>query len=110
MAKTWKDKLVKEERKLNDRIDKLASFIEGEHGEFDKLLEPDRDLLMTQHAAMTAYLNVLAMRMKRLGLLDCEECKEVKVSNEIADTIVDMMRIMAKNRKLNEDNDNGRNS
>ncbi len=110
MAKTWKDRLVKEERKLSDKTDELASFIEGEHGEFDKLLEPDRDLLMTQHAAMTAYLNVLAMRMKRLGLLDCEDCEEIEASSKTADAIIGMMKIIAKNRKFNEDSDDGRNS
>ncbi len=76
--KTWKDRLVKEEKKLNLKVDELASFIEGEHGDFNELPEPDRDLLMTQHAAMTAYLNILAMRMKRLGLLECEDCGKKK--------------------------------
>ena len=78
MAKNFKDRLVKEYAKLNKKTDELESFIEGNHGEFNKLPEPDRDLLMTQHALMVAYINVLEMRMKRLGLKECDECKKAK--------------------------------
>ena len=59
MAKTWKQRMVKEAAKLNAKLEELDSYLEGDHGEFDKLDEPDRDLLMTQHSAMTSYSNIL---------------------------------------------------
>ncbi len=64
--KTWKDRLVKEQSKLNKKIDKLYRFLEEEGEDYKKLLVLDQDLLMTQHAAMVAYLNVLDIRLKRL--------------------------------------------
>lgn len=78
MAKNFKDRLVKEYKKLNIKETELTSFIEGSHGNFINLPEPDRDLLMTQHALMVAYINILDMRMKRLGLKECDECKKAK--------------------------------
>lgn len=93
MAKTWKDRLVKESDKLDKRLNELTSFVAGTHGEFEKLPEPDRDLLMTQQAIMTAYFNVLILRMKRLGLMECEDCgkKKEKMVNifEMIDGLVE---------------------
>ena len=76
--KTWQDRLVKEEKKLDLKVEALASFIEGEYGKFDELPESDRDLLMAQHAAMTTYLNILAVRMKKHNLMECETCLKKK--------------------------------
>jgi len=102
MAKTWKDRLVKEEKKLDKKVDELESFISGTHGNFKDLPEPDRDLLMTQHAIMVSYLNILAMRMKRLGLLECEDCKEkMKGLNEFIESMIN---------QTEEKEEDGRNS
>jgi len=75
MKKTWQERLLKEENKLNKKVNKLAAYIEEPSSKFDELDEWDRDLLMTQHAAMTAYLNVLTMRVKSHNLRS-EEDKE----------------------------------
>ena len=99
MAKTWKDRLVKEEKKLNKKVNALAAFIEGEYGNYAELPEEDRNLLMTQHAAMTTYLNILAMRMKQHGLMDCEECpekKETKTPITKIDSLEDFLNHIAK--------------
>ena len=76
--KTWKDRLVKEEKKLDKKVDTLSAFIEGEYGNFDELSEIDQDLLMVQHAAMTTYLNILTIKMKKHGLKECHKCKKAK--------------------------------
>ncbi len=110
MAKTWKDRLVKEERKLNDKIDELASFIEGRHGEFRALKEVDRDLLMTQHAAMMTYLNVLAMRMKRLGLLETEKCTKIKTHEMSVGSMKDFLDHVIKEKRKSEAKEDGGNS
>ncbi len=111
MAKTWKQRLVKEAAKLNAKLEELSSYLEGNHGEFDKLDEPDRDLLITQHAAMTTYSNVMEMRMKRYGLIDAEECDECqkakKKINEMIQGIFQNMRVELD--EIDKDDD-GRNS
>ena len=76
--KTWKDRLDKETKKLYKKIEELESFIDGSHGNFADLPEPDRDLLLAQHACMATYVNILDMRRKRLGLLECATCKKKK--------------------------------
>ncbi len=87
MAKTWKDRLAKEEKKLNKKVDKLAAFIEDD-GVFDALKESDRDLLMAQHATMVAYLNILTIRMKKHKLIVTEEAgKKLKEAVNIFDEI-----------------------
>ena len=111
MAKTWKERLIKEERKLDKKVDALRAFIE-EDEYFDTLPESDRDLLMAQHAAMTAYFNILTMRMKKLGLKECE-CEEVqlpgdKLENLLA--IVDKIIEAGKSKRQKEDEEDGRNS
>ncbi len=97
MAKTWKQKMVKEAAKLNAKLEELNNFINGEHGDFENLLEPDRDLLITQHSAMTSYSNVLEMRMKLHGLIDTEECDECteakKKINEMIQSIFQNMKV-----------------
>ena len=103
MAKTWKDRLAKEEKKLNKKVDKLAAFIEDD-GVFDALKESDRDLLMAQHATMVAYLNILTIRMKKHKLMPTE--KSMK-SIEEAVNIFDEISLEIDEIKEEED---GRNS
>ncbi len=101
MAKTWKDRLIKEEAKLDRKVDELTSFIE-EDEYFDTLKESDRDLLMAQHAAMTAYLNILAIRMKRHGLLACEDREKQKtVLDDFMESFLNNTKEMEK--KSNDD-------
>ena len=111
MAKTWKERLIKEERKLDKKLNALTSFIE-EDEYFETIPESDRDLLMAQHAAMMAYFNILTVRMKKLGLKECE-CEEVqlpgdKIENLLA--LIDKIIAAGKSKKQKEDEEDGRNS
>ena len=112
MAKTWKERLIKEERKLDKKVDALTAFIEGDYGIFDKLPESDKDLLMAQHAAMMAYFNILTVRMKKLGLKECE-CEEVQLPGDKLENLlalVDKIIAAGKSKKQKEDEEDGRNS
>ncbi len=105
MAKTWKDRLEKEYKKLNNKIDKLDDYVNDELSDFDELPEPDKDLLVTQLTAMITYYNILKMRMKRAGLIDCE-CEEVKVPFDAFNDFIDGL---AKSL-IDEKEEDGRNS
>ncbi len=110
MAKTWKQRLVKESKKLDKKLCELTSFIEGEHGEFDKLREVKRDLLITQHSAMTTYSNILEMRMRVEGLTDVEECDEC---DEARDELKKAFKNLFENMHVEMDkvkDEDGRNS
>ncbi len=112
MAKTWKQRLVKESAKLNTKIVELDSYISGNHGEFSELKEPDRDLLMVQHATMAAYSNVLEMRMKRYKLSpledECDECEEKR--EEINDMFKEIFENISIKLDEIEKEEDGRNS
>ena len=111
MAKTWKERLIKEERKLDKKLNALTSFIE-EDEYFETLHESDRDLLMAQHAAMMAYFNILTVRMKKLGLKECE-CEEVQLPGDKTKSflaLVDKIIEAGKSKKQKEDEEDGRNS
>lgn len=62
----WKLRLKHEAEELQDRIERLGEFQES--GDWDKLDEGERGLLVIQQAAMTTYLSVLAVRMLKHGL------------------------------------------
>ena len=91
MAKTWKDRLAKESKKLRERTNKLTSYIENEDSGFRELDEADKDLLITQHATMVAYENILAMRMKRAGILKTKCRKKNKIEAADFDEFLDML-------------------
>ncbi len=102
--KTWEDRLVKEEKKLDLKVEALASFIEGEYGKFEELKESDRDLLMAQHASMTTYANILVMRMKKHNLMECESCLKKR------DAFGEFIEAMISQSEPIKDDEDGRNS
>lgn len=57
----WKERLIKEQKELKERLAKLTDFINSE--KFYKLSENNRKLLKNQKIAMELYLNVLNMRL-----------------------------------------------
>ena len=75
--KTWQDRLEKEYKKLDKKMDKLDHFIGSGDDGFNKLDEFDQDLLLSQYAAMASYISVLEMRMKRAGLLELNKSAHV---------------------------------
>lgn len=82
--KTWYQRLRKEEAKLEERVDALSLFIENNDSKFEDLEDMDQDLLITQHAAMTAYLNVLSIRVKR------EKCRREKGWITVEEDVVEV--------------------
>ncbi len=58
-------RMVGELAQLNDKIEKLNTFLEGER--FNALPEDDHSLLKTQGSAMVAYANALTVRVERAG-------------------------------------------
>lgn len=56
-----KERLIKEQKELKERLAKLTDFINSE--KFYKLSENNRQLLKNQKIAMELYLNVLNMRL-----------------------------------------------
>ncbi len=112
MAKTWKDRLTKEYNKLGDKIDKLEEYVNSDFSGFNELQEPDRNLLITQLTAMVTYHNILEMRMKRHGLIECE-CEEVKLPDYKMGNFLDLVDGIieaGKSKKQKEDEEDGRNS
>lgn len=57
----WKERLIKEQKELKERLAKLTDFINSEN--FYKLSQNNRQLLKNQKIAMELYLNVLNMRL-----------------------------------------------
>lgn len=57
----WKERLIKEQAELKERLAKLTDFINSE--KFYELSENNRQLLKNQKIAMELYLNVLNMRL-----------------------------------------------
>jgi len=64
MAKDFRDRLKKEFKELNKKLEKLNDFIETQ--DFEKLSDEMRNLLMIQITAMATYSNVLSARIKYL--------------------------------------------
>ncbi len=87
--KTWQSRLEKEHDKLEKKADKLAIFLEEQGEDFQRLSDLDQDLLMTQHATMIAYLNILDIRIKRLK----ESTANKLVSKSILDKIASELDI-----------------
>lgn len=57
----WKERPVKEQQELKERLAKLVSFINSE--KFYQLSKNNRQLLLNQKIAMELYLSVLNMRL-----------------------------------------------
>lgn len=57
----WKERLIKEQKELKEKLAKLTDFINSE--KFYKLSQNNRQLLKNQKIAMELYLNVLNMRL-----------------------------------------------
>ncbi len=64
MAKDFRDRLKKEFKELNKKLEKLSDFIETQ--DFEKLSDEMKNLLMIQVTAMATYSNVLSARIKYL--------------------------------------------
>ena len=64
MAKDFRDRLKKEFKELNKKLEKLNDFIETQ--DFEKLSDEMRNLLMIQITAMATYSNVLSARIEYL--------------------------------------------
>ncbi len=64
MAKDFRDRLKKEFKELNKKLEKLNDFIETQ--DFEKLSDEMRNLLMIQVTAMATYSNILSARIKYL--------------------------------------------
>lgn len=60
------ERVVAEQKELNDKINKLNGFIGG--NAFNALPEEDRALLEEQSRYMSAYSGVLHERIKRFGV------------------------------------------
>lgn len=61
---TFKDRLIEEKAQLDDKIQKLQSFMESEN--FSKIDPVQMSLLNVQIFAMQTYSQVLAERLLRL--------------------------------------------
>ncbi len=57
----WQDRVIAEKRELDEKIAKLAEFMEGEP--FDRLPLQNQGWLHSQHIAMQAYSVALKMRI-----------------------------------------------
>lgn len=64
---TFKERLIDEKQQLDEKIQKLGTFIKGEH--FSGIEKVQQSLLKTQHAIMVSYSDVLS---ERLTWLDSE--------------------------------------
>lgn len=64
MAQGWQERLKAEREQLAQRLGALEKFL-CSHTFVHELLEEDQKLLKQQVAAMTAYLNVLDLRIRR---------------------------------------------
>lgn len=59
-------RMIAEGEQLTDRVEKLGAFLAGSI--FRTLPETDQTLLSAQCAAMTAYLQILSLRIERAML------------------------------------------
>jgi len=59
----YQERVVKEREELNEKLEKLNSFIEGKG--FNDLKPEDRDLLQRQRAVMRRYVQILTKRINR---------------------------------------------
>lgn len=59
------DRMRKELYELNDRIDKLESFLYS--AKYSALEEEQKNLLDAQYSAMVAYLRILTIRLTKLS-------------------------------------------
>lgn len=57
----WKERLIKEQKELKERVVKLVDFMNSE--EFFKLSEKYRQVLINQKIGMDIYLNALNTRV-----------------------------------------------
>ncbi len=59
------DRLISEEKELNDKVEKLYAFITTDGAE-EKVGEDQYGLLLVQYSAMKAYRDVLIIRIHKL--------------------------------------------
>lgn len=61
------DRVIEEQRELKQKLDALGAFITGKPDVFLRLPLAEQDLMHRQHAAMTAYSDILVERIAGFG-------------------------------------------
>lgn len=64
MENTWKENLKKEVDDLSEKIEKLNNFIDSD--KYNTLSYVHKELLRTQKAIMSSYLNIIVARFALL--------------------------------------------